>query len=522
MTCDDFVTKSRRPLRRILPLCALALLLSVPCTPAAHAEALPPNVVAKVADRELTFDAFCRVVIQHAQRDLLETRHGPRAILDKLCEERLVMQWCRKHNLVVSNDDVDRKWGQLSRQIQAQSGGDKTLRDMVVEQGTSIALFKQKLAHEMRKELVANKRLGGSLPKGEAARFRQTKLVIDKMMGEARIEYGLPVVGHTTPVAMPRDQVCRVNGEPITRTQFGKALVLHMPSDEVRDWLDQECKIGIMATEGVALAPEALKEELDHMRKLWPLERTVQREVAWMDLTFDERFKAVWKTPVDDVAKNRFLRGLFGLVRRFRPTVTEAEVRKDYEERKHDKYGEHLVVTDVAIKFMQARDPFGVGGNDPRQRRTRQEALREIRNVLSQVSAGKPFDSIRTAILARQDPTFSARKIRVYNRDRAATVDGKKTKGVRDHDRMIWERVKKLRDKELSSPIESLSEVHVYRREGLRPARSYAEIRELLLEFRARNKAGEWLGERLRDPNYVRIRWPLPQRGKIERRRRTK
>ena len=57
---------------------------------------LPENVVAIVESHPLTFDAFCRVFVQHVAQDLQESKSGPRAVLDKLCEEMLIRQWCTK------------------------------------------------------------------------------------------------------------------------------------------------------------------------------------------------------------------------------------------------------------------------------------------------------------------------------------------------------------------------------------------------------------------------------------------
>ena len=74
------------------------------------------------------------------------------------------------------------------------------------------------------------------------ARIRQSNLVVAKLMAQAKIEYGIPVVDHPDPVAMPKDHVARVNTQPITRLQFGRQLVMRMPLDDVRDWLDRECK----------------------------------------------------------------------------------------------------------------------------------------------------------------------------------------------------------------------------------------------------------------------------------------
>lgn len=496
-------------------LCLAAALLLAPRTGAAPPDTplppLPQNVVAMVEGHPLSFDAFCGVVVQHVQHTLKENMSGPRAILDKLVEEVLIRQWCTKYGIQVTDADVRAKEGDLSREVRRRSAGTQGLEDVLRSEGTSLLEFRMTLLHQLRKEAVANARLGGTLPKDENARLHQANLVTAKLVQQAKVEFGLPVVGHPTPVAMDPSHVARVGGEPITRQHFGKQLVIRLPDADVRDILDRECKIGVMTVQGVSLNEAALQEEIARMRRLWPLESSVLRRVIWTTVPFDQRFQAQFKQPVASIGNDRFHRGFFGLVRQMRATVTEAEIRAAYEVEVKDETGKvtvkrqnqfdpHLLVTDVKIGFQKSQEAFR------RVVRVRKEALREARKILADASAGMPFSQIVSAVNARQppDPTFTALKIRVYDSP---------------DDRLIWDRVKNLRDGEVSSPIELIDSVHVMRRESTQPARTYAELKELLREFVARRKARERLTELIHDSKRVRIQWPLPQRGEILRRK---
>ena len=120
---------------------------------------------------------------------------------------------------------------------------------------------------------------------------------------------------------------------------------------------------------------------------------------------------------------------------------------------------------------------------------------------MSQVSANVPFDRVVASIRARRtdqgqpDPTFTATRIRVFQ---------DKDEGG------LWNDVKDLADGELSAPIERLAEIHVVRREQPGSGHTYDELSELLVDYVARQKARQWLDESLRDPNRVRVRWPMP------------
>ena len=47
-------------------------------------------------------------------------------------------------------------------------------------------------------------------------------------------------------------------------------------------------------------------------------------------------------------------------------------------------------------------------------------------------------------------------------------------------------------------------------------APSYEEVRPLVKEWIARREARKWIEEQVLDPQYVRVRWPLPQRGGLD------
>ena len=196
--------------------------------------------------------------------------------------------------------------------------------------------------------------------------------------------------------------------------------------------------------------------------------------------------------PIDKVDGSRFYRGLFGLVRSMRSKVTEDEMRAEFAEGQDTRFGPHFIVSDVKIKFSLKDNPF------ERQGRTIHAARKLARKVMIDHGNGVRFEDIARSIRAKRDPTFSVLKVRMFN-----------TKDTETR----FKQIAAIKDGQLTGkPLETIGEIHVYRREAKHPGYRYDEIKDLLRDFIARRLAREWLAERLKDPKHVQVRWPLPQR----------
>ena len=499
--------------RALVPLLLLACCLPMAAT-AAEPDDLPPGVIALVGGRQLTFDGFCTAAVQQALPALKRSRAGPRHVLEQLIEEKMVQLECQRLGIVVTERDVQKQWDDWNRRLRINSNGERTLKDMIRENGTSQQEFRVQMAHILRKERIAShpENLGNLLPKNETARLAQIGIVIKKLRERTKVEYGVWTVEHVNqgqrPAKLAPGVVATVNGQPITESEFGRALVLRLSGDEVREYLERECKTAIMSMEGVSITDAEFDEEVEHLRNEWELWRELQREALWSTVSFKDRFQADFKGSIEDVRKSRYSRGLIGLVRRMRAAVTPAQVEKEFREQKDTRFGEHIVVNDIMIRFAQESGLLAGG-------RKREEALRMANEIVRRQEAGESFDKIANSVNARKDRSFQAKKIRLYKSDeREADAQGNKFKGrMLNKDSELYKRAAQLRDGDVTSPFETLSEVHVLRREGVRAARTLDEVRSYIVDQIARRNAREWINERIKDPKFVVMRWPLPQRG---------
>ena len=188
-----------------------------------------------------------------------------------------------------------------------------------------------------------------------------------------------------------------------------------------------------------------------------------------------------------------------------RGQVTPAEVQEEFGKQKDTRFGAHILVTDIQISFAQQSGLLAGG-------RTREQALRMARDVVRRQESGESFDRIAADVNKKQDRSFQAKRIRLYKSgDRGSGAAGKRGMTL-DRDAVLYKHAAPLRDGDITSPFETLSEVHVMRREGVRPARTAEEVRSYIVDLIARRKAREWINERIQDEKYVRLQWPLPQR----------
>ena len=503
MTYDDRPAASPAPRRIRAGARLLGAALLVLCAGLATAAEMPENVVAIVKagpqdtkGRHLTFDRFCDVCAQHALGDLKRQRSGPRAVLEQLIEEAMVKAECGRLGIQVTKADMQALWNKLDGQVRTRSGGTRTLRDTIKEQGTTPGEFVDQLYHLIRKERIAShpKYLGSKIPANEQAKIQQVGIVIATIRNKTRIEYGVEIVEHAQqgqrPANLGTDVIASVDGAPITKRDFGLALVRRLPGNKVREYLDRECKTGLMTMQGIGLTTDEVRKEIEHIEKLWPLERELKRDEVWKTVSFKDRFETQFNMSMEDVFHDRYAKGLLGLVRKMRAEVTEEEIAKEFELGKKDVYGPHLVADIIEIGFSQKKG-FNVGN------RSIVEARRMANGFAQRLARGEPWEKLATEINMRRDRTMRARTLRLT---------------TADDDRVHYNQAKRLRDGDVGTPYDTLGEICVMRRVGPQPARTLDEIRPFLRELLARRKTREWIAKKITDEAWVQIRWPLPQR----------
>ncbi len=490
---------------RLLPL--LLLLLAYPASADDAQDApLAENAVARVAGRDLTYDGFFQAAAQQRLPHLRDGRSGATTIYRVMIQAEVVSQVCQRLGITVTEQDVTNLYKEHDAAVRDKSRGTQTLAELMRRNEKPMSEMRRDLAQQIKRRRIAAhpEFLGKALSKEQNRQVGEIETVMRDILNAAKIVYYTPTAMQPNPTEKPpspralvfvqADPKARVAGRVISMPEFGEALILGLPSDEVRSILDQECKTGLMASQGLNLTDAEFDREMAVQRGIWKIQGQMASQEAIGSVSFEDFMSARYRMTLEDMRRKRYWRGFFALLRAERQKIEEDSIKTHWQERKESLYGARILVTDIQIQFRSDRNAFGTH----MKKRSRRKALKLANTIPRQLATGIPFAEIVRQINAGKDQYFTA------NRRRLRPID---------EDRLLWNRAFVMKDGDLSTPIETLDEVHVIRREKKIPAPTYGAVRPVVLEAMARDGAREWLKERLLDKSVVRYRWPLPIRG---------
>jgi hypothetical protein len=474
--------------RFLVPAVLLAGLLA---RPTCADDPLPFDWVAQASGQVLTLPVLSRALVRRNRQSLLEPGSQASTVLRQMIEEVVVQQEAASLGIQATPQDVDQRYAEIDRQVRAKYGGRQTLREVVYgDMHSNMAEFRAGLRHLLLKERIAGnpKYLGASLPADENRRLAQVQVVVTELLKKAKVEYGVPSAFQEKPVDLGPGGIVRVNGLVVDAESYGLQLALRLPVADVRTVIDQECKA--VLTREMALSEQEMEAAIEQERASWLKYRSMSSQEVLKTLSYDDWVKARWNVTLEDLRKDSFFRGLFGLIRTFQAKVTDAEVQKEYEDNKDKLYGPAIRVMDVSIAFLQENELIKSA-----TARKRKDALKAANDILVQKESGIPFDEIARTVNAKQDRTFMANPRRIRNTD---------------DDRVLWDNAVGMKDGDVRV-VETISEVHVVRRVAGEPAPKFEDVQALIREGIAHRRSEEWLSERLKDEKVVKVRWPLPE-----------
>ncbi len=473
---------------------------------------LPPHVVARIYGpagevlAELAFEPLRLAIVGHVLADLEELSSAPMTILRGLIEEMLVAQEARALGVAVSDEEVKAYVGKLDTELRTASGGQKNIGQLRKDKGMTWEVFRDSIHTLLLKEKVASHaKWLGKLPTNDRQRLSQVSVVVTELHKRAQLVYHVPVspqllqqAKQAAVVPGPPDVLVSVNGAPLTRAAFGKALLDFLSEDILKDVVDKECATRLLQLESVALDDAAMEEELQLRERNWAVQRTLMSQTEWHNVGFDEFLKATIKKTRAELKADRYYRSYYGLVRRERAKVTDDKLLKEWEVKQHTQYGPAILVEALQVGF-ERKNALLTGG----VARDRAQALAVTQGVLTQVARGQSFSEAIKEAVARAanprtgmpDPTLRSSERRLYNTQA---------------DQLLFQEASKLKDGEVSAgPIETLSEVHLLRRKGSEPGPTYATVKEILREMLAGQESQYFMQKQAKDPARVQVRWPI-------------
>jgi hypothetical protein len=400
------------------------------------------------------------------------------AVLPEYMKLRLVEDEARRRKISVAEAEVDGWLKQLDARVKSegQEGGLEAMRR----------------EHNMREEELRRKGRQWVLQEKVARAVLKEKdpTRADGPVADDSVIFVIDTLFKDAPKEtekLPEGIVARVREVDITEYEYGRALSIELPANEVLHALR-----GLILVEEVALlvgdrnppSPEELAE-----RRAWYLdvERTRIRqglEDAPEKIT-DEMVEEVLKRrghPMDLVLKNPVFLADARAIGHFRGVLTDDDLRKYYEEHQ-GQYGEQLKVARILVGARAQQVP-GVA----RPLRTMKQGEKEASDLYERLRAGQDFHE-----LARQkseDPDAL--------RDAGGVIPfwiHADSAGYQD----TFKQAATLSPDGFSKPFFSQGRGFVIvKLLDRRPAREYGELKEAIRIAAARDRYGLWRTERTR------------------------
>ena len=484
---------------------------AAPAQPARGAD-LPAGVIARIhaADgtmvAELTAASLEGALVQHVMPDLKEAGSAPLTILRELVEEALVRQEASRLGVTATDEEVSAYAARLDRELRTRSGGQQTLEEKRKQHGMAWGTFRESLRTQiLKEEVAAHAEWLGRLPGVQKQHISQVIVVVTELHKRAKLVWHVPVAeimlqqaGQQAPTPDAGGALVSVNGVPITRATYGKALFDRLPEDVLKEVVDKECTTKLLQVDSLALDEATMEDELRVRERNWLVQRTLQAQPEWQKVGYEEFLEAKLKRTRAEVKADRYYRSFYGLVRRERARVTDEMIAREWEQKREGSYGPAVVVDALQVGFERKNALLGDSG-----RRDRAQALALAHEVLTQVARGQPFDLVAKDMASRQkDPRTGGPDSTVRSGERRITNT--------PMDQILWQEAGKLKDGEVSpAPVETLSEVHLLRRKRLEPGKDLAAVREVLRETIAGRNAQEYVLAQAKDPQRVRLRLPI-------------
>ena len=430
---------------------------------------LPADVVARVRGRDLSRADFEARLVTRMLPDLADPASSATGVFQILIEEMIVRQEADRLGIRVSTEDYDRRYAQIDKQVRDQSGGERSLADVVREKRMTGPEFRARLEDVIRKERIAGHPtyLGDALPKDEGARVAQVEVVIKQILKKAVVERE----------GLPAGVVAKVNGVPMTVAAYGAALHARLAESEIRRIVQETCLTMLLDEEGLAFTAADVDQEIELDRPMFERMRLEAISPEKKALGFEGFLQLRYGASPQELHESAYRRGLFALRRRLRAAVTDDDVLKAWTAGSQDEYGPSVVVTDLLVGFQNEK---AVVANT--ERRSEEEARRVIADFARRLAAGETMKAIEAEIKAKGDRTVVV--------DRRAVIN-------KGNDLRFYEAAMGLADGAWSPPMTVFSAMHLVRRDAYRPPPKFEDVKSVVRQHLVDQKAQSWLQDRM-------------------------
>jgi hypothetical protein len=441
-------------------------------------------VVARVRNRDVSREEFRRHLVKVAKAELDDPQTPSGSVFEFYRQEIVVAQEASRLGIVVTQQEYDARYAQLDAEVRRVSEGKETLDTVRRQQRHGVEEFRANLETLIKKERIAGhpSYLGDRLPKDDRERQAQVEVVFGELMKKARIERS----------GLPAGTVARINGRAITDVELGLVLEQRLGKADVLKSLNRLLLALLLDQEGLGMSEADVTRVLEADRPLWERQKEDATQPEIRSLSFDSFLQWRYGAPVAEMRASPYWRGLLALKERVRASITDDEVSRTWVEGAQTEWGPVVLVTDIAVSFQI---PKAV--TEPTVRRRTQEEARRTINDLARRLSSESGDAIVKEVQQAKDRGVVAEKRRVR---------------FFENEMKLFDAVKDLPDGAWTPVVELLSEYHLMKREGMRPAQPLEVMRPIVREKLVGLRTNDWISKRMEEEVRIADEFRAPQR----------
>lgn len=320
---------------------------------------LPPGVVARVHGEDVT---EAQLLDRLARR--YETNDKGREVLNQIVDDLCVAEEAKRRNVSVSDEELAAYVQKLAKVVHEQSGGHKTIDDVLKETSTTRAEFDRTAREFILRQKMAVTDLGGN--PGEDLPEHRVNLWVSSIKRKSGVKFNnLP------------DGVLAQIGESLVvdRARFAKELVTRLPKEIVAGVrtelvLDAATRHAVEKS-GVVVTDADVNAQVTRLRERFDKNPNVQAA----GVSFEAFLRQTFGFGEAELRKDATFRARVGLERMVGKDITDEQIRKSWEDNRK-AYGERALLRQVFIPAGENTSQFQGKGRMLTFREANEIALR--------------------------------------------------------------------------------------------------------------------------------------------------
>jgi hypothetical protein len=462
-------------------LLVFALVAALAATSPAADDALPPGVVARVYGKDIRdTDLLDRLAKRWGS-----TESG-KSTLQKIVDDTCVEIEAKRRGVVVTDEEVAAYVKHVDELVRKQTSGTKTIEDVYKEPHSSPAEFAREAREYLKQSKMATEDLGGK-PGDELPEAR-------RMLWLSSLRRRLDV----KLTDLPDGVLAKVGDIVIDRRTFALALQTQLPEEAVTDargdLVLEAAADHALAEAKVEVTDADVESEIGKMRQSFEGDARVKGT----GLTFDEFLRQSRGITLTELKADRAFRSWIGLDRLLLANITDADVRKLWEDNR-DAYGERALVRQIRVAAGSEGEKFHMRTFDD----AKELALRAKAAVLESSGAlpGSPKEGRKsladavTAVAKQFETDPEQRKLA----GEAVAYTHVNLAGEKALDEAFFGGPLGV----LQGPVRASDGWHLFVVEERRPAPSFDEVKEKVRQNLLRKSIERFRLQTRNDPNVV-------------------